>query len=100
MITKKNATTGGEREMKTKGFCEIKKRGASAKKYTTAILNIWSKSTVQKQKIGQTTLFRCEVDNQKELQLGGESHFHNHLVVQYFLVRSRPFKSLLIGDVT
>lgn len=23
---KKNATTGGEREMKTKGFCEIKNR--------------------------------------------------------------------------
>lgn len=34
--------------MKSKGFCDIKNRGASAKKYTTAILDIWSKSIVQK----------------------------------------------------
>lgn len=54
---------GGEREMKSKGVCDIKNGGASAKKYTTAILDIWSKSIVQKTKIGQTTMFRCEINN-------------------------------------
>ena len=72
-VIKKRCYYGrGERNEMNRGLWNKKQRGASARKYTTAILNIWSKSIVQNPKIGQTTLFRCEVNNWKEPQLGGD----------------------------
>lgn len=59
------------------------------------IINIWSKGIAQK------TDYPVQIQSKQLKRAATQTgtHFHNDLVVQYFLVHSKPFKLLLIGDL-